>query len=141
VWDPFVGAGAELCERGRLGPAVLHGTDLDERALTAARTNLDAAGLAATLTRADALVHTLPPLGLIITNPPLGRRLRGDAAALLEDFAARAHGLLARGGRLVWITPSPARTGPILGRGGLTQRFARDIDLGGYEARLERWDR
>ena len=141
VWDPFVGAGAELCERGRLGPARLHGTDLDERALAAARANLDAAGLAATLTRADALAHTPPPLGLIITNPPLGRRLRGDAAALLEHFAARVHGLLARGGRLVWITPSPARTGPILGRSGLTLRFARDIDLGGYEARLERWGR
>ncbi len=141
VWDPFVGSGAELCERGRLGAARLHGTDLDERALTAARANLDAAGLQATLTRADALVHTPPPLGLIITNPPLGRRLRGDAASLLEDFAARVPRLLARAGRLVWITPSPDRTAPVLRRGGLTLRFARDIDLGGYEARLERWDR
>jgi 23S rRNA G2445 N2-methylase RlmL len=141
VWDPFCGSGAELCERGRLGPAPLHGTDLDERALAAARANLDAAGLAATLTRADALTHQPPPLGLVITNPPLGRRLRGDAGLLLERFAARVPSLLAPGGRLVWITPAPDRTGPVLRHGKLALRFARDVDLGGYEVRLERWDR
>lgn len=141
VWDPFVGSGAELCERGRLAPARLHGTDLDERALAATRTNLAAAGLTATLTLADALTHTPPPLGLIITNPPLGRRLRGDAASLLEDFAARVPRLLARGGRLAWITPSPERTAAVLRRGGLILGYARDIDLGGYEVRLERWSR
>jgi 23S rRNA G2445 N2-methylase RlmL len=141
VWDPFVGSGAELCERGRLGPARLHGTDLDARALAATRTNLDAAGLTATLTVADALTHTPPPLGLIITNPPLGRRLRGDAASLLEDFAARVPRLLARGGRLAWITPSSERTAAVLRRGGLILTYARDVDLGGYEVRLERWGR
>src|SRR5690606_28099121 len=35
VWDPFVGAGAELVERARLGPARLVGTDVDARALDA----------------------------------------------------------------------------------------------------------
>ena len=89
----------------------------------------------------DALEHVPPPLDLIITNPPLGRRLRGDAAALLERFAARVPGLLARHGRLVWITPAHERTGAVLRRGGLGLRFARDLDLGGYEARLERWQR
>lgn len=141
VWDPFTGSGGELCERGRLGPARLHGSDLDERALGAARQNLAAAGLGATLVRADALTHTLPPLGLVITNPPLGRRLRGDAGLLLERFAARVPRLLALGGRLVWITPAAARTAAVLRRGGLDLAFARDVDLGGYEVRLERWER
>ncbi len=143
VWDPFCGSGAELCERGRLGAAHLHGTDLDERALAATRQNLSAARLIATLTQADALAHPPPPpgFGLIITNPPLGRRLRGDAGALLERFAARVPSMLAPGGRLVWITPSPDRTGPVLRDAGLALGYARDIDLGGYEARLERWNR
>jgi predicted RNA methylase len=142
VWDPFCGSGAELCERGRLGAAHLHGTDLDERALDATRANLAAAGLTATLTRADALDFTPPaPLGLVITNPPLGRRVRGDAGALLEAFAARVPRLLARGGRLAWITPAAERTANVLRRGGLELTFARHVDLGGYEARMERWAR
>ncbi len=142
VWDPFCGSGAELCERGRLGPAQLHGTDLDERALAAARQNLAAAGVTATLTRADALDHTPPAkLGLVITNPPLGRRVRGDAGLLLERFAARVPGLLAPGGRLVWITPAAERTGVVLRKRGMELLFARDVDLGGYEARVERWQK
>ncbi|HVJ88627.1 MAG TPA: HEAT repeat domain-containing protein, partial [Labilithrix sp.] len=47
VWDPFVGAGAELVERARLGKyARLVGTDIDPRAVSAARANLERAGLA-----------------------------------------------------------------------------------------------
>jgi 23S rRNA G2445 N2-methylase RlmL len=80
-------------------------------------------------------------VGLIVTNPPMGRRLRGDAGGLLETFAARVPQLLDRNGRLVWLTPASERTSVVLRRGGLTLRFAREIDLGGYEARLERWDR
>ncbi|HVK76527.1 MAG TPA: HEAT repeat domain-containing protein [Kofleriaceae bacterium] len=142
VWDPFVGSGAELCERARLGPARLLGTDLDERALAAARANLAAAGRPdAELIHADALTHAPPPVGLIITNPPMGRRIRGDAGGLLERFAERAPARLTGGGRLVWLTPASERTSPALRRAGLTLGFARDVDLGGYEARLERWDR
>jgi len=41
VWDPFVGSALELIERARLGPyRALHGTDVDEGALEAARANL-----------------------------------------------------------------------------------------------------
>ena len=143
VWDPFVGSGAELCERGRLGPCTLHGSDLDARALTAAKANLTAAGLIerATLIEGDALQLKLPRIDLVITNPPMGRRLRGDVAPLLAGLATRLPSVMARGGRLVWLNPRPEITLPILGRGGLTLTFARDVDLGGYEARLERWDR
>jgi hypothetical protein len=41
----------------------------------------------------------------------------------------------------VWITPATARTALVLRQGGLQLAYARDIDLGGYEARLERWQK
>ena len=63
------------------------------------------------------------------------------AGGLLERFAERAPARLTGGGRLVWLTPASERTSPALRRAGLTLGFARDVDLGGYEARLERWDR
>jgi hypothetical protein len=143
VWDPFVGSGAELCERGRLGPCTLHGSDLDPRALAAARANLTAAGLVdrAKLIEGDALAIALPRIDLVITNPPMGRRLRGDVAPLLAGLATRLPSVMARGGRLVWLNPRPAVNAPVLERGGLRLGYARDVDLGGYEARLERWDR
>ena len=141
VWDPFVGSGVELVERARLGPfARLIGSDLDPRALDAARANLDAAGLHAELVAADARVYAPPGVTLVITNPPFGRRLRGDAPELLEAFATHAADALAPGGRLVWISPVPRRTERVLGR---MLRFAsrRAVDLGGFEAALERWEK
>src|SRR5690606_38124726 len=58
VWDPFVGSGAELVERTRLGTyARLVGTDVDEAALAAARLNLAAANVDATLVQADARAY------------------------------------------------------------------------------------
>ncbi|MFY0536671.1 TRM11 family SAM-dependent methyltransferase [Nannocystis pusilla] len=80
VWDPFVGSGLELCERGLLGPAAsLLGTDLDPRALAVAAANLRNAGLRAELTQADATTHRPAGVTLIVTNPPMGRRVhRGD---------------------------------------------------------------
>jgi 23S rRNA G2445 N2-methylase RlmL len=141
VWDPFTGSGVELIERARLGPcAKLVGSDLDPRALDAARANLAAAGVNAELVAADARVYAPPGVSLVITNPPLGRRLRGDAPALLEAFATHATAALARGGRLVWISPVPRRTEHVLGRA-LTLASRRAVDLGGFEAALERWDK
>jgi len=141
VWDPFTGSGVELVERARLGPcAKLVGSDLDPRALDAARANLAAAGVDAELVAADARVYAPPGVTLVITNPPLGRRLRGDAPALLEAFAAHAAAALAPGGRLVWISPVPRRTEAVLGRA-LRLASRRAVDLGGFDAALERWDK
>ncbi len=144
VWDPFCGSGAELIERARLGPfRQLIGTDLDPRALDAARANLDAAGLTAacTLLQADALAHTPDGVTLIISNPPLGRRIRGDAPALLEHFAEHAARVLVPGGRLVWITPAPHRTERAARYAGLQRVARRSVDLGGYTADLEHWQK
>lgn len=140
VWDPFCGSGSELIERALLGGvARLFGSDLDSRALEAARANLAAAGLDAELALADALVHHPPAVTLIITNPPLGRRIRGDVGGLLERFAVHAARVLEPGGRLVWITPAATRTERAARRAGLRLDDRRSVDLGGYDADLERW--
>jgi 23S rRNA G2445 N2-methylase RlmL len=140
VWDPFCGSGAELIERGLLGPAArLVGGDLDARALDAARANAAAAGLDVELALADALAFEPGRVSLVITNPPLGRRIRGDVGGLLERFIERAARLLVPGGRLVWITPVPERTERAGRRAGLSLDDRRLVDLGGYDAGMERW--
>jgi predicted RNA methylase len=143
VWDPFVGSGVELVERARLGPATLLGTDLDARALDAARANLRAAGVAAHLEQADAASFAARGATLIITNPPMGRRVRRDQglAALLERFAAHAAKVLVSGGRLVWMAPLPELTDGVLRRAGLSLGVSRAVDMGGFTAQLQRWDK
>jgi SAM-dependent methyltransferase len=141
VWDPFAGSGAELIERARLGPCRLFGSDLDERALAAARENLAAAGITAELARADARTHAPGPVELIVTNPPLGSRVRGDAGALLAEALPHFARQLAPGGRLVWITPAPRRTSPVAERAGLRRTRELAIDLGGVRGVLERWEK
>jgi hypothetical protein len=141
VWDPFVGSGAELVERARLGPCTCLGTDLDAAALAAARANLDAAHVAGELTLADARTHAPGAVDLILTNPPLGSRVRLDAGALLAEALPNFARALARGGRLVWITPAPKRTGPVAERLGLRRTRALAVDLGGVRGTLERWER
>jgi precorrin-6B methylase 2 len=141
VWDPFVGSGGELVACARLAPgAHLHGTDLDPRAIHAARRNLDAAGVEATLDVGDALT-TRPAEAptLIISNPPMGRRVaRGRARTLLENFVPHAAAVLAPGGRLVWASPEPERTLAAAGRAGLSCELRLEFDMGGFPAELQR---
>ncbi len=142
VWDPFVGSAAELVERARLGPfAALAGSDLDDRALAAARENLAAAGVTAELALADARTHARGAIDLVITNPPLGSRVQLDAAGLLVAALPNLARSLAPGGRLVWITPAPRKTSPVAERLGLVRARALAVDLGGVRGQLERWDR
>ncbi|MCY1061364.1 HEAT repeat domain-containing protein [Nannocystis sp. SCPEA4] len=143
VWDPFVGSGLELCERGLLGPcAALLGTDLDSRALAVAATNLRNAGLTATLTEADATTHRAAGVTLVITNPPMGRRVhRGDVGPLLTAFVANAAAVLAPGGRLAWISPLPRTTDPAAQAAGLVLRRSLTLDMGGFTGQLQRWDK
>src|SRR6185312_7735419 len=101
VWDPFVGSGTELCERALAGPyRVLSGSDLDPAALAVARANLLAAGVPEpSLFEGDATRATPPGPAptLIVTNPPLGRRVQRTAllAPMLERFLAHAARVLA----------------------------------------------
>ncbi|HVH41157.1 MAG TPA: methyltransferase, partial [Labilithrix sp.] len=139
VWDPFAGAGAELVERARLGPySRLVGTDTDPRAVAAARANLRRAGVVnASIETADACEHIPEGVTLIITNPPMGRRVqRGTHADLLERFVSHAARVLVPGGALVWLVPEP---GPIRRRAesaGLVLDRAFSVDMGGFSAEL-----
>jgi hypothetical protein len=142
VWDPFAGSGAELVERARLGTfASLLGTDLDGSALSAARLNLAAAHVEATLVQADARTHDAGDIDLVVTNPPLGSRVQLDAAALLVAALPNFARALAPGGRLVWITPAQKKTTKIAEELGLRRTRSLAVDLGGVRGHLERWER
>jgi predicted RNA methylase len=140
VWDPFVGAGAELVERARLGPyASLTGTDIESAAIDAARKNIAAAGISdVTLAVADATLELAGPKPtLIITNPPMGRRVqRGTHADVLERFVDHAARMLAPGGALVWAVPDARRLHERAARAGLTLEHAFTVDMGGFPAEL-----
>ena len=143
VWDPFCGSGVELVERSKRGAyRSLHGSDLDETALAAARANFEHVGLRpSSLERADARTHAAGPFEAIITNPPLGGRIRGDAGALLVEALPNLARQLVPGGRLVWITPAPRKTGPAAEALGLRRIRTFAVDLGGVRGQLERWER
>ena len=143
VWDPFVGAGAELIERAHAGPyRALFGSDLDPRALDIARTNLAAAGVTRVdLSRADARTHRPKEQPtLIVTNPPMGRRVLRDVplAPLFEAFLEHVAKLLPQGGRLVWMSPIPDSTARMAGRLGLRATVRLPVDMGGFNAELQR---
>ncbi|HEV3190223.1 MAG TPA: HEAT repeat domain-containing protein, partial [Polyangiaceae bacterium] len=142
VWDPFVGSGAELIERALLGPyRALLGSDLDVKALEVAGKNLTAAGVQAELQVADALAVVPRGVTLVVTNPPMGRRASRitGLAEMLDRFVANTAAALGPAGRLVWIAPSPRRTREVAARVGLSLDWARDIDMGGFSAEMQRW--
>ena len=143
VWDPFTGSGVELIERARLGPLrELHGTDLDARALAAARENAERAGTSGLLLKqADARNHRVPGLSLVLTNPPMGRRvlrargLSGVLCQVVRNVAAQ----LVPGGRMVWLSPFPDATARAATDAGLTAERLASVDLGGFSAELQRF--
>lgn len=145
VWDPFVGSGMELVERGLLGPfARLVGTDRDGAALAVARDNLTAAGVANfELMQGDAMRLDLPGVNLILTNPPLGHRVGfgTDVTEMLLRFLSRASRMLARRGRMVWLSPDGEATAREGRRLGLTVAMRQWVDLGGLTVELQRFER
>jgi predicted RNA methylase len=143
VWDPFAGSGAELIERARLGAArELHGTDLDARALLAAKQNVARAQVTGvTLQQADARNHRISGLTLVLTNPPMGRRvlrargLSGVLCQVVRNVASQ----LARQGRMVWLSPFPDATARAAADAGLQVERLGPVDLGGFSAELQRF--
>jgi 23S rRNA G2445 N2-methylase RlmL len=146
VWDPFVGAGTELIERAHLGPyARLYGTDLDEPALARARENLLAAKITnAQIELGDAREYRPKRRPtLIITNPPMGRRVlnRSLIGALYDAFLDNvATNVLAPDGRLVWISPRAAATVERAERLGLRMTFRQRVDMGGFWGEIQAFD-
>jgi 23S rRNA G2445 N2-methylase RlmL len=140
VWDPFVGSGLELIERALLGPCrALLGSDLEASALEAARANLTRARVTAELRLADATRGGPPGVTLILTNPPMGRRVARDGSLgqLVDAFLVNAQRVLLRGGRLVWLSPRPRATQELAASLGFVCESARLVDLGGFDAELQ----
>jgi precorrin-6B methylase 2 len=141
VWDPFVGTATELIELSLLGhPGPLLGSDLDAGALEAARENLRAAGVEGVeLALGDARSHRPPrPVDLIVTNPPLGRRIPiDDLQEFLADVLRHAARVLVPGGRLVWVSPDGPRTAALAPALGLELVDRRAVDMGGFSAEAQ----
>ena len=69
----------------------------------------------------------------------MGRRVaRGELAPLMDGFVLSVARALVPGGRLVWLSPMPARTRGRLEAEGFTIDLARPVDLGGFRAELQR---
>ena len=139
VWDPFCGAGTELVERARLGAyARLLGTDIDAHIAELATATLARAGVRhASIRQADALVERPQPAPtLVVTNPPLGRRVGRDRdpGTLLCELAAHLPTVLAPGARVVWLSPQPDRTARALVAAGFRVTDGIRVDLGGIFA-------
>ena len=156
VWDPFVGSALELIERARLGPyRELIGTDIDARALAAAKKNIAAARVhGARIVRGDARSFDPGRVSLVLTNPPMGRRIpaaptqkqersRGESPldTFLTDVLRNVSRSLIRGGRLVWITPRARHTDQVLARERLELESSTPIDMGGFVGVLQRCKR
>lgn len=145
VWDPFVGSGLELCERSLRGPyARLVGTDLDPAALEIARKNLEACGA----DRFDLRTHDAElgaPRGvrptLVITNPPMGRRVHrhADLRTFLGSFVTATARSLAPRGRFVWVSPFAADTRAAAEAAGLHILRGHIVDMGGFDAEIQVW--
>jgi len=144
VWDPFCGSGLELIESVLLGGVMsFYGTDLSDEAIAISRSNFAAAK--APPVRAEfiacdfrSFADELDPnaITLMITNPPLGRRVPiGDLRQLMKDLFAVAAYALRPGGRLVCVNPlSTASQHPAL-----KLQFQQMVDLGGLDCRLEKY--
>lgn len=144
IWDPFCGSGLELIESALRGDvSTAYGTDLDDKAIEVARVNFAAARLDQTNgiftvcdfrdARREAEI-AVGSISLIISNPPLGRRVRiPDMKGLFADFYTAAARALRLGGRLVFV--NPLRTGPE--DPSLKLEFQKTVDLGGFNCRLE----
>lgn len=146
VWDPFCGSGLELIERGLLGGvAELIGTDTNPHSRKISRENLLAAGLSeipTTLECCDFRDYTKIPqlarraVSLVITNPPLGRRVpTTNLRQLVQEIFAAASAVLRPGGRLVLVNPLPIKPENLP----LHLELRKKVDLGAFHCHLEKY--
>lgn len=142
VWDPFCGSGLEIIESVRLGGVKkVYGTDLSEEAIDIANRNYSAAGLTGTPAefvcsdfRDFAAKLGANSVNLVITNPPLGRRVPiASIRQLIADLYFSAARVLRPGGSLVFVNPLPDPGS----HPALRLQSRRKVDLGGFECRME----
>jgi tRNA G10 N-methylase Trm11 len=140
VWDPFCGSGLELVERSLLGGVQkIIGTDLSPEALHIAQQNFAAAKIQNIETQfvaSDFRNFDAGRVTLIITNPPMGKRVPiSNLRQLIDDLIQTAALILVPGGRLVFANPFKNSTPP----SALRRDFSQQIDFGGFHCWLERY--
>lgn len=146
VWDPFCGSGLELIERALLGGVrLVIGTDLSREAIEIAQTNFNAVNLPqvkAQFIESDfrefAKIPVLGPRSttLILTNPPLGKRVPiPNLKGLIEALFTAASTTLKPGGRFILANPfqmdSPEPS--------LKLDYRKAVDFGGFECLIEKY--
>ena len=108
--DPCYGAGTILAEAGKYGAAVWGG-DSDMSAVSAARANVRAAGVAASINAWDARALPIPDGSVerIVSNLPWGRQvtISGGLSHFYRDVCAEMRRVLAPGGRIALLTNAP----------------------------------
>lgn len=145
IWDPFCGSGLELAECVRLGRVeAVFGTDLSASAVLIAEANVKAAsprgGARLVFSNCDfrdaGAVDGLRDLSLIITNPPLGKRVPvRDLQAMVRGLFEAAGRLLRPGGRLVFVNPLGEEACPA----GLRLESKRRVDVGFAHFHIEKY--
>ncbi len=147
IWDPFCGSGLELAECLLISKeSAVFGTDLSAKAIEVAQANVQAvtgkssASAAGQFRQCDFREGPaklgLRDLTLLITNPPLGKRVPvADLEIMVEGVFKLANELLQKGGRLVFV--NPLKTRPRHGR--LRLRLSHKVDLGFAHFQLEKY--
>lgn len=146
VWDPFCGSGLELAESLLAGGVKkVFGTDVSSEAVQITQMNLASVQGGKELNlrcgdfrdweRAGIVPHGV---SLMVTNPPMGRRIRvPNLRGLFVDLFDVAAAVLRPGGRLVFA--NPMKIGPR--DSSLKLKFQQVVDLGGFDCRLELWEK
>ncbi|MDR9468335.1 bifunctional 23S rRNA (guanine(2069)-N(7))-methyltransferase RlmK/23S rRNA (guanine(2445)-N(2))-methyltransferase RlmL [Marinospirillum sp.] len=97
IWQELLDEAQERKEAAAGVALQLEGSDMDPRALQAAKGNLERAGLLEEITLVQRPIQDLPPAmaekGLVITNPPYGERLE-DIPSLLPIYTELGQKLL-----------------------------------------------
>ena len=148
VWDPFCGSGLELIECAKRGSVQrLIGTDLSKEATDIAQANVASAmgkSISADFFWCDfrdyeqATHLRKHSVSLIISNPPMGRRVPiPDLEGLIADLFSVAENALKPGGRLVFANPVSVR--PRSQK--LKLEYRQKIDLGGFFVHLEKYSK
>lgn len=138
IWDPFCGSGLEIIERSlRGGVSSALGTDLSAEAIEITRKNASAAGIQRLeLIQCDFREVKNRQFTLIITNPPLGKRVPiKDLNQLIHDLFQSAARMLKPGGRLVLANPLHAQKHP---EPSLKLIYKQVVDFGGFRCRIEK---
>jgi len=109
--DPFCGAGTILVEAALSGAQAIGG-DIDAEAVEHAAANARAAGVDAIIREWDA--RSLPlddrSIDVIVSNPPWGRQIAGDASlpALYRESLLEMQRVVAQDGRIVLLVGEPS---------------------------------